>query len=76
MHTLHILGHSSGDHRTFGKALTGESLVRNLDFIHVGFELDNVGLEKKGGETFTFVPTSRLGRLIVFLAMYMWMHKK
>ena len=40
------------------------------------FELDKVGLEKNGRETFTFVPTSRLGRFIVFLAMYMWMYKE
>ena len=40
------------------------------------FELDNVRLEKKGGETFTFVPTSRLGRFIVYLAMDMRMHKE
>ena len=35
------------------------------------FELDTVGLQKKGRGTFTFIPTSRLGRFIVFLAMAM-----
>ena len=40
------------------------------------FELDNVGLEKKGRGTFTFIPTSRLGRFIVYLAMDMRMHKE
>ena len=40
------------------------------------FELDNVRLEKKGGGTFTFIPTSRLGRFIVSLAMDMKTNKE
>ena len=40
------------------------------------FELDKVGLEKKGRGTFTFIPTSRLGRFIVSLAMDMKTNKE
>lgn len=57
--------------------LCNDFIALHIDVIDYSlFELDNVGLQKKGGETFTFVPTSRLGRFIVFLAMYMWMYKK
>ena len=58
-------------------ALCDDFIAPHIDVIDYSlFELDNVGLEMNGGETFTFIPTSRLGRFIVFLAMYMWMHKK
>ena len=40
------------------------------------FELDKVGLEKKGRGTFTFIPTSRLGRFIISLAMDMKTNKE
>ena len=58
-------------------ALCNDFIALHFDIIdYSSFELDNVRLEKNGGETFTFVPTSRLGRFIVCLAMDMWMHKK
>lgn len=57
--------------------LCNDFIALHIDVIDYSlFELDNVGLEKKGRGTFTFIPTSRLGRFIVFLAMYMWMYKK
>ena len=58
-------------------ALCDDFIALHFDVIdYSSFELDNVGLEKKGGETFTFVPTSRLGRFIVCLALDMLMHKE
>lgn len=58
-------------------ALCDDFIALHFDVIdYSSFELDNVRLEKKGGETFTFVPTSRLGRFIVCLAMDMLMHKE
>lgn len=58
-------------------ALCNDFIALHFDVIdYSSFELDNVRLEKKGGETFTFVPTSRLGRFIVCLAMDMLMHKE
>ena len=58
-------------------ALCDDFIALHFDIIDYSlFELDNVGLEMNGGETFTFVPTSRLGRFIVCLAMDMLMHKE
>ena len=58
-------------------ALCDDFIAPHIDVIDYSlFELDNVGLEMNGGETFTFIPTSRLGRFIVCLAMDMWIHKK
>lgn len=60
-------------------ALCDDFIAPHIDVIDYSlFELDNVGLKKKGDkrETFTFIPTSRLGRFIVFLAMDMWIHKE
>lgn len=57
--------------------LCNDFIATHIDVIDYSlFELDNVGLEKKGRGTFTFIPTSRLGRFIVFLAMYMWIYKE
>ena len=58
-------------------ALCNDFIALHIDVIdYSSFELDNVGLEKNGGETFTFVPTSRLGRFIVCLAMDMKTNKE
>lgn len=58
-------------------ALCDDFIATHIDVIDYSlFELDNVGLEKKGRGTFTFVPTSRLGRFIVCLAMDMRMYKE
>lgn len=58
-------------------ALCDDFIAPHIDVIDYSlFELDKVGLEKKGRGTFTFIPTSRLGRFIVCLAMDMWMYKK
>ena len=56
--------------------LCNDFIATHIDVIDYSlFELDNVGLEK-GGEKFTFIPTSRLGRFIVYIAMDMRMHKE
>ena len=58
-------------------ALCDDFIATHIDVIDYSlFELDNVGLEKKGRGTFTFIPTSRLGRFIVHIAMDMRMHKE
>lgn len=58
-------------------ALCDDFIAPYIDVIDYSlFELDNVGLEKKGRGTFTFIPSSRLGRFIVYLAMDMRMHKE
>lgn len=51
-------------------ALCDDFIAPHIDVIDYSlFELDNVWLKKKGRGTFTFIPTSRLGRFIVYLAM-------
>lgn len=58
-------------------ALCDDFIATHIDVIDYSlFELDNVGLKKNGRGTFTFIPTSRLGRFIVYLAMDMRMHKE
>lgn len=57
--------------------LCNDFIASHIDVIDYSlFELDKVGLEKKGRGTFTFIPTSRLGRFIIYLAMDMRMHKE
>lgn len=57
--------------------LSDDFIAPHIDVIDYSlFELDNVMLEKKGRGTFTFIPSSRLGRFIVYLAMDMRMHKE
>lgn len=58
-------------------ALCDDFIAPHIDVIDNSlFELDKVGLEKKGRGTFTFIPTSRLGRFIVSLAMDMKTNKE
>ena len=58
-------------------ALCDDFIATHIDVIDYSlFELDNVGLEKKGRGTFTFVPTSRLGRFIIHIAMDMKTNKE
>lgn len=58
-------------------ALCDDFIAPHIDVIDYSlFELDNVWLKKKGRGTFTFIPTSRLGRFIVYLAMEMKTNKE
>ena len=58
-------------------ALCDDFIAPHIDVIDYSlFELDNVWLKKKGRGTFTFIPTSRLGRFIIFLAMDMKTNKE
>lgn len=53
-------------------ALCDDFIAPHIDVIDYSlFKLDNVWLKKKGRGTFTFIPTSRLGRFIISLAMDM-----
>ena len=57
--------------------LRDDFIAPHIDVINNSlFELDKVGLEKKGRGTFTFIPTSRLGRFIISLAMDMKTNKE